>query len=203
MERRAVGRPLRPHDLVARCRPAAGLHQLLKTGLVVLPLDLLAAQALDLPAEQPVHHGPCRLVTAVQEDRGDDRLEAVGQKGFLGPGQSPLGRLSEPEIGPQAETPGDLREVRTADQVPLELGKPSLIHLGKALHEGIGDQEAERRVPEELQRLIVGSAPFLVGVGGMRQGAKQEVAVSEGMTEALLQARQAGPAPWPGPGHAG
>src|SRR5262249_3232116 len=146
VEGRAVRRPFGSHHLVARGRPAAGLHQLLKPGLVVLPLDLLALEIAYLDAEQAIDQQARGLVPAVARARGDARVESAGQDRLLGARLAFLRRLAETQMSAETDLPRGRGQRRTAHEVPLELGETPLVHAGEATQKGVGDQEAERGV---------------------------------------------------------
>ena len=185
-------RPNRADHLVARRRPATRLHQLLKSGLIVLPFDLLAPEVADLRAEQALHQRSRRLVAAVQEDRRDDRLERVGQDRLFRPRIALLGRLAQTQVAAELEPPRGFGERGAAYQVSLELRQAPLVHPGERPQQGVGDHETERRVAEELERLVVGPAALLVGERRVGQRACDETAVPERVAEPALELRQFG-----------
>ena len=89
---------------------------------------------------------------------GDQRFVAVCDQGLL---EAPAGLLlaaAEDQKLAQPELLAETRQRGGGHQRGLQLGLVSLFVLRKPPEEQVGDDEAEDRVAEELQRLIVDDA---------------------------------------------
>ena len=67
---------------------------------------------------------------------------------------------------------------RVGERAHVDHGRPKLgeLPLGQVRVpgvEGVGDDQTQHRVPEELVSLVVRQPPRLVGVGAMREGARE------------------------------
>jgi len=108
---------------------------------------------------------------AVDVHRADHRLEGVGQDRGLVPAAGDLLAPAEPDVVAQAELARHLGERAHLDHRGTELGQLSLGQVRVAAEQGVGHDQAENRVAEELEPLVGGRIVVLVGVGAMRQRA--------------------------------
>ena len=93
---------------------------------------------------------------------------------------------ADPELSPLGGERG------RGDQVRLDLGERPLLKVGERAVDQLADDEAEHRVAEELQPLVVrrGGLPPLVGVGLVRERPRQELAIAELVPQDLLEVGQ-------------
>src|SRR5690606_21418353 len=105
------------------------------------------------------------------------RLERVAQDRVLvGAAGRGLAAAQEDEL-PQAQLAGDgregaLRHGRRADLRELTLGEVGVVAV-----EAVGDDNAEHRVPEELEALVGRQPAVLVGEGTVRERKNEQVGV--------------------------
>src|SRR5690606_21546383 len=95
------------------------------------------------------------LEPAVQVQRRDERLAAVGEQRLLAPPSRLLLAPSEQQVVAEPDAGRERGERRRRDQRRLGLGLLALGEVRELVIEQVRDQEAEHRVPEELQRLVV------------------------------------------------
>ena len=111
---------------------------------------------------------------AGQVDRADHGLGRVREDRGLVATPGALLAASEQQVGPEVETARDVGEGSHVDDGGAQLGQLALGLVGVGAIEGVGDDEPQHRVAQELQALVVGQAAVLVGVRPVRQGTRQQ-----------------------------
>ena len=125
----------------------------------------------------------------VEVEGGDDGLEGVREQGGFGAAAAALLALAEAEAGAEVEAEGHLAEVAAADDGGAEAGELALAGVGEAAVEGLGDDQAEDGVAEELELLVVGArvgealGVGLVGERAVGEGELEQRGVLEGVAE--------------------
>ena len=102
-----------------------------------------------------VDKGLDRSQTTVQIQRGDDGLDAVRQQGRLLPPSASFLSSPQPQITSQVERRGHLRQMAPADQAGAEAGPLSFMKIGKTTEEDFCHHQAQNRVSQKLQLLVV------------------------------------------------
>ena len=102
------------------------------------------------------------------------RLDRVGEDRGLVAAAGALLAAAEQEVLAEAERAGHVGERAHVDDGGAQLGQLALGQVGVVAVQRVGDDEAEHRVAEELQPLVVGQAAVLVGVGAVRQGTQKQ-----------------------------
>jgi len=88
----------------------------------------------------------------------------------------------------KAQRLGHAEQHLARDQVGAQLGQVALAHVAAAAVNGVGDGQADDRIAQELQALVVQAvvAPPLV-VGFVGQGRAQQLAVPVAVAQLLFQ----------------
>jgi len=170
-------------DLVGRRRLEPRLRGLLEPGLEVV--EALELDGLDPLREQPVDHRVGGHEAGVEIDRGDDRLERVGEDRWLGPPAGLLFALAEHQPLAEPERAGDLGEPGFADDLRARHAELALAELGIARHQAMADHQIEDGVAEELEPFVILAALLLLLVAPARvtQGALEQGAIGELIAE--------------------
>jgi hypothetical protein len=89
----------------------------------------------------------------------------------------------------EADPPRRLRQRLAAHDGLFPPGEHSFVGVGIAPHEPVGDEEAEERVPQELEPLPVVAGPrrALVRAGAVGQRPEQEGGIGEPVAETALE----------------
>ena len=129
------------------------------------------------------------LDAAIQVDRRDQRLVAVGQQRLLAAAAGLLLAAPEQQVIAERQPLGLPRQRRRRHERRLDLRLLPLVELGKRVEQDVGDDEAEDRVAEELERLVVdhAAADVLVGARGVRHRVLEQAAIAEPVVDRLLQ----------------
>ena len=131
---------------------------------------------------RPLHQGARRLEAAVEERRADQRLERVGEdRRALGAAAARLALRQAQHVG-QAERQRHAVQAVLAHQVGPHAGQVAFVRTGEALEQQARDGQAEHRVAEELEALVVIGAEAAMG-----QRAGQQPGLREAVAEPLLQ----------------
>ena len=150
------------------------LQPFLQRGLVILGEPRVRAgrvRLLDEPFELPLDERPRRLDAAVEIDRGDKRLVAIGDQRELLPSAGFLFAaaqnqvVAEPQLVSQPAERGGRHERR------FQLRLLAFVVLRELAKEQVGDHEPQHRVAEEFERLVVddATAGVFVNARAMRQ----------------------------------
>ena len=94
---------------------------------------------------------------------------------------------AEADVVADAERAGHHGERLGADDRGAELGQLALGQVGVVLEQGVGDDQAEHRVAEELEALVVGDLAVLVRERAVREGVLQQLGIEIGDPEDLTQ----------------
>ena len=156
-------------DPVARHRDAPRLQPFLELGLGVLgPARDLGR--LDHLAEQAVHERSRGRQAAVEEGRADQRLERVGQDRRAQRAAAAGLALAEAQQLGQAELERGAIQAVLAHQVGADAGQVALVGIAEAVEQQARDDQAQDRVAEELEALVVVGAEAAVGERPFQQG---------------------------------
>ena len=144
-------------DDVARRRKFQGLRHFLQGAFVIGNFAVVPSSVV---RSAPDHAGFDELArgfeAGVDVQRGDQGFDGVGKQGlFLTPAAH---FLTAPEYQKftQAELHRDFMQARGADQVGLQLGEAAFGKRCEAAHQALTDHEAEDRVSQEFELLVVG-----------------------------------------------
>ena len=86
----------------------------------------------------------------------------------------PINAAAEEDVVAQADGPGHLSESPHVDHRRPQLGELALGQVGVGPVERVSNDEAEHRVAEELEALVVGQATVLVGIRAVREGTDEQ-----------------------------
>ena len=170
-----------------RVRLHALLHVLLEKGLVILCMPVLQ-DLVDFRNQHVVDKARGGVEARVEVVRADDGFQAVRQYGLLGPAARVLLSLADEDEIVHAQAARDLREACLADDEALDARKLPFRLVGERRIEVLRHDEAEHRVPEELQALVV--LPVLaqlVRVRTVRECVVEELQLSETDPGLLLE----------------
>ncbi len=103
-------------------------------------------------------------------DRTEQRLDGVGQDRCLVATAGGFFAATEAYVVADAERTGDDSQGLGADDGSAQLGQLAFGQIGVLGEKGVGDDEPEHRVAEELEALVVGDATVLVRERTVRQG---------------------------------
>ena len=129
------------------------------------------------------------LDAAVEIDRRDERLEAVGENRVLLPAAGLLFSAPEQHVAAEIDFFGQPRERRRRDDAGLHLRLVALAVGREPREQQIGDDEAEHGVAEELERLVVDDAAggVLVRARSVRQRVLEQAEVAELVVDAFFE----------------
>ena len=133
-----------------------------------------------------------RLEAAVEVDRRDQRFAGVGQQRLLAAAAGLLLAAAEDHVVAEPELLGHLGERRGRHQVGLDLRLLSFGVRRERAEQRLGHDQAEHRVAEELERLVVGDAAarILVRLRLVRQRVLEQAAIAEAVADAAPRARR-------------
>src|SRR5262245_51626011 len=187
----AVPRPLLFHDHVVGHRVAARLQALLQRALVI---GAAAGRLLQVARELVAHEAMRLLDPAVKVERGDHGLVGVGpERLLLAASAALLAAAQQQELG-QPQLAGALRQALRRHQQRPRLALGALVALGLAPVQQVRDHEAEHRIAQELERLVVAQLArgVLVGAAGVRERAVEQADVLEAVAEPVFQGPEQG-----------
>src|SRR3989338_6757138 len=170
---------------VARRDAKEHLADLLKTGFIILLAQL---PFIDVRREIALHDPAGRLVPSVPVNPSEHGLKRPGKNRRLFPSPAALLPLAHAEQQAQPELNDLLRQNHRVDQRGPHLGEISLAFLGKAMHEQVADREAQNRVAQELERLVV-LLPLTPAVGDMGETTQKEHSIRKRVAEVFLESR--------------
>ena len=124
--------------------------------------------------EEAVHELAGGLDARRQVDRADDGLDGVGEDRGLVAAAGGLLAAAEADVVAEAEGAADVGQRAHVDDGGAQLGQLALAGVGVRVVERVGDDQAEHRVAEELQALVVRQPAVLVGVRAVGQGAPEQ-----------------------------
>ncbi len=110
-------------------------------------------------------------------DGAEHRLDGVGQDRGLVATAGRLLASAEAHVVAEPERARDLGERLGADDGGAQLGELALGQVGVTREQRVGDDEAQHRVAEELEALVVGDPAVLVRERAVRQGMLKELRV--------------------------
>ena len=128
----------------------------------------------------------------VEVDRRDERLEAVGDQGELLRASRPRLAGAHPQEPSDAEVSPLPGESRRGNEVRLDLRERPLLQVRKEAENELSDDEAQNRVAQELEPLVVGRTDLavLVAEGLVRERALEKRPVAELVADPLLKVRE-------------
>ena len=91
--------------------------------------------------------------------------------------------MAEPQVRAQSEAPSPEGEVGAGDDFRASRGEGADARARGRPPQVLRHHEAEHGVAEEGERLVVGRARVLVGIGAMGQRVEEEIAILELVTE--------------------
>ena len=106
---------------------------------------------------------------AVDVHRADDGLEGVGQDRGLVPAAGHLLAAAEPHVGAEVELAGHPGQGPHLDYRGPQLGQLPFGQVRVVAEQGVGHDQAEDGVAEELQPLVRRGVVVLVGEGAVGQ----------------------------------
>ena len=124
---------------------------------------------------------------AVEEGRADQRLERVGEDRRAQRAAAARLAFAEAQRLGQAELERDAVQAVLAHEVGAHAGQVALVGVAEALEQQARDDQAQDRVAEELEALVVVGAEAAVGQRAFQQGR-----VAEPVADALLQCYETG-----------
>ena len=133
-----------------------------------------ARRAGDHRVEQAVHERVRRREALVQVNGADDRLQGVGQDRGLVPAAGALLALAQADITAELQPAGDAREGAHVDDGRAQLGQLALGQIRVRAKQGVGHDQPEHGVAQELQPLVRRQAAVLVGVRAMHERTLQQ-----------------------------
>src|SRR5690349_11682402 len=118
----------------------------------------MLARLVEQRAEFAPEELPDIVDAAVEINRRDERLVAIRQQRLLAASAGLLLAAPEQQVLAELQTLRQPGERRRRDERGLRLRLLAFVPLGELAEEHIGDDEAEHRVAEKLQRLVVDHA---------------------------------------------
>lgn len=98
-----------------------------------------------------------------------ERLGSIGEHVVAPPLACRVGPSPHTQRGPEVDRARPRRERPGADQERTQ-ERELLLRRGEALHQELPHEQAEHRIPEELEALVVGAAAsLLVGIARVRE----------------------------------
>ena len=142
---------------------------------------------LDQRVEEPVHDLGGHLDAAAEVDGADHGLDGVGEDRRLVAAAGGLLAAAELDVLAEPDAAADLGQRAGVDDRGAQLGQPALGEVGVGEVEGLGDDDAEHGVTEELQPLVGRQPTVLVGVRAVGQGALEQLGVQDGFPEGCAE----------------
>jgi hypothetical protein len=126
---------------------------------------------------------PITFHAGVEVQRTDHRLKGVAQERQALPAPHAVLAAAEQNGLPQAKLAREFRQLLCADQNRAQPCQLALVHFREAPVQPGGAQEIQRRVPEELEALVVlEHVGVLIDIRAVDQGAPQQAGVAEDQT---------------------
>ena len=162
---------------------------LLQRRLEVLPGETALLHIGQLRTELPRDEGTRLLDATVEIDGRDERFVAVSQQRQLAAAARFLLATPQEQVVAERQPLGLAAERCGRHQRRLYLRLLPFVVGGKFAEQHVGDDEAEHRVAEELERLVVGdaAADILVGTRRVGHGVLEQAAVAEPVLDGALQ----------------
>ena len=161
------------------------LDDLLELRLVVFERDGLF---LDGRHDEPEDELSGRVDGPVEIDGGDDRFKSIGHDGGSFSAAVLVLAFSEEEVVSEVDLLRELKEALFADGAGAQLGQSPLGDIAERVEEFVGRNEAEDRIAQELQPLVVlVSRALFVRIGGVGQRGVEEVQVRERVPQLAFQ----------------
>ncbi len=110
-------------------------------------------------------------------DRTEEGLDGVGQDRGLVATTGRLLAATEAYVVADAKSAGHDGQCLGTDDGRAQLGQLTFWQVGVVGEQGVGDDEPEHRVAEELEALVVGHSAVLVRERAVRQGMLQQPGV--------------------------
>lgn len=129
-----------------------------------------------------------RIEPAVEEERADQRLDAVREDAGIASAARTLFAARQPERLRHRKVAGDPDERAPVDEMGEALAEGSFRIVGKGLDQHAGDAQAEDAVAEELEAFVAG--PAGAGGAGVGQGLDEQPPVAEAVAQRLLDGGQ-------------
>ena len=126
------------------------LRDLLQAPLVVLVLRGLRQRAV--PVQVVVVR---RVVTGVEEDRAEERLERVGEQRFQAASAPARDALAEVQVAAEVELLRELRKRVGVDHRRPRLGQLAFARSGVVLVQILGGDELQDGIAQVLESLVV------------------------------------------------
>src|SRR5271167_2989447 len=142
----------------------------------------------------------CLLQSPIQVQRGDDRLQRIGQQSALTAPTAPILSLAEAQKLSNPERSRRTKQVARAHHVSSQLRQLPFMVFRETSKKFLTDYKRENRVAEKFHLLVVrcrgGTAASgilrlqFTGVGCVSESLFQQVAAAEAMPEGCLQHRK-------------
>ncbi len=182
-------------------RAVVGLEHLLEGGFVVADGggELLAGgegAGSGVGENFALDEGSGGFQAGVEVEGRYEGFDDVGEEGGVGAGVIVLRGVAEKEVGAELEAGADLAEMPAADYGGAEAGERTFAMRGEASVEGLGSEEAEDGVADELELLVIlggifricgGSEAGVEDVGAVGEGKGEEGGVDEGVAQDALE----------------
>ncbi len=184
-----VVRPAGGHRLVAGRLAHRALGPLLKAALGILGQGLLL-HPLQLGHEDGHQELPHRVQAQIQVDHPHQGLEGGAEGGRTGAAAALLFSVPQQQEIPQLELTSEPGQRLPADQGGPQVGQLPLLLVRVAVVEELAGHEAQHRVPQEFQALVVLEGKVglgLVQVAAMDEGLLEQSLVVEVQVEDRLQ----------------
>src|SRR5205823_3104975 len=117
--------------------------------------EVLELDRRDALAEQAIDDARRRVPAAVEEHRADERLEDIRQDARLVAAAALLLALAEQDEAADIELARDRRQPGLADDLQPRDAEVALATARVARHQLVCDGEAEHRVADELEPLVI------------------------------------------------
>ena len=176
-----MGLAARGADAVGGHRQAARLQPFLQLGLGVLAPVADLGVGDDL-AEHALHQRARRVEAAVEEGRADHCFERVGQDGDALRAAAAGLAFGQAQDFRQAQRERHLVKAVLAHEVGTHTRQIAFVRAGEAIEQQARDREAQYRVAEEFEALVVVGA-----VAAVPQCTLEQRFVGKAVAEARLQ----------------
>ena len=170
------------HQAVGGGYMVEALADLLQTGLVVIEPQ---SGVVQVRGKMALHHRTRRFVAAFPVDAAQQRLQRRCQDGFLVPAAGVLLALAHPQHRADPQEARLFRQYLPVHQRRSHARKISFTPFGEPPHEHVADGQAQHRVAEELQGLVVNI--WAAAAGYVGQTAGQQHRVPEAVTQSVLE----------------
>jgi hypothetical protein len=155
------------------------LHVLLQQRLVVLGMPVFP-HLVDLGHEQPLHEPFGGVESRVQVVGADDGFKRVGEDGLLAAPSRVFLAPADEDVVVDPQPSGDFRQAGLAHHEALDPRQFPFGLVGQLLVKVLCHHEAQHRVAEELEALIVPErAPGLIGPGSVGERPLQVLQLAE------------------------